>query len=59
MPDGSYPTPDCDALRRAFEAYGRETGTRAALRRYLVRRKAELGCPRVDVPETWRMTHAG
>lgn len=56
LPDGSYPIPDCDALRRAVDSYGRETGDRAALRRLIVKRKAELGCPEVELPETWHLT---
>lgn len=55
MPDGSYPTPDEDALERAFEAYGRETPEkRPALRRYLVRRAHELD--RADlIPASWTL----
>lgn len=56
LPDGSYPIPDCDALRRAIDSYGRETGDRAALRRHIAKRKAELGCPGVELPETWHLT---
>lgn len=55
MPDGSYPTRDAGELRRAFEAYGRETpGKRPALRRYLVRRAVKLGRPDL-IPQTWRV----
>lgn len=56
LPDGSYPIPDCDALRRAVESYGRETGDRARLRRHIAKRKLELGCPAVELPSTWRLT---
>ncbi len=53
----SYPMPDCDAVRRAVEAYGRAPAEhRAELRRAIVRRRAELGCTDVDLPTTWRMT---
>ena len=56
LPDGSYPIPDCDALRRAIQSYGRAPDEhRAALRRLIVKRKAELGCDDVDLPETWRI----
>ena len=55
LPDGSYPTPDCDALRRAFEAYGRESpDKREALRHYLIKRNIELGCHH-PLPESWHM----
>lgn len=54
MPDGSYPTPDESALEDAFRAYGRETGNKPALRRYLVRRAIALG--RTDlIPDTWHV----
>lgn len=56
LPDGSFPITDCDSLRRAIRSYGRAPDDhRAALRRLIVRRKAELGCPEVDLPETWRI----
>lgn len=45
LPDGSYPMPDCDAVRRARESYGRAPeGHRAALRALINRRNRELGC---------------
>ena len=59
LPDGSYPIPDCDALRRAIQSYGRETPEkRAELRRHIAKRKAALGCHEVDLPETWKMKGA-
>lgn len=59
LPDGSYPTPDPDALADAFAAYGRETGDKAKLRRYLVRRAVALGRPDL-IPDTWRVeAHRG
>ena len=54
MPDGSYPTPDCDYLSHAVEAYGRETKDKAALRRYLTRRAIELGCAD-RLPDDWTL----
>ena len=54
MPDGSYPTPDCSYLKHAVQAYGRETGDRAALRRYLTRRAVHLGCPG-HLPDDWKI----
>lgn len=59
LPDGSYPIPDCDALRRAIQSYGRETSERRAeLRRHIAKRKAALGCPEVSLPDTWAMKGA-
>ena len=55
----SYPMPDCDAVQRAVEAYGRAPiEHRAELRRAIVRRKIELGCDQVDIPESWTMRGA-
>lgn len=51
----SYPMPDCDAVRRAVESYGRApAGRRAALRRAIVLRHVELGCTN-PLPESWRL----
>ncbi len=45
LPDGSYPMPDCDAVSRARQSYGRAPeGHRAALRALINRRNKELGC---------------
>lgn len=45
LPDGSYPMPDCDAVGRARQAYGRAPeGHRAALRRKINQRNKELNC---------------
>lgn len=59
MPDGSYPTPDADALERAIEAYGREKPAKLGqLRHYLVRRAVALG--RVDLlPDDWKIRSTG
>lgn len=55
----SYPIRNCEDLHNAIQSYGRAPeDERAHLRRYIVRRKAELGCPEVDIPETWRVTRA-
>ena len=60
MPGGAYPMPDCDAVARAIEAYGREVPERrAALRAMIVRRKVELGCDDVEIPDTWRLDSLG
>ena len=50
LPDGSYPMPDCDAVRRAHEAYGRApAGHRAAVRELANKRNRELGCGLEDL----------
>lgn len=60
LPGGSYPMPDCDAVRRAIEAYGREEpAKRAELRRMIVARKVELGCDDVEIPDSWRLKSLG
>lgn len=50
LPDGSYPMPDCDAVRRAHESYGRAPeGHKAAVRELANRRNRELGCGLPDL----------
>lgn len=45
LPDGSYPMPDCDAVRRAYKAYGRAPEShRGALAALLRKRNDELRC---------------
>ena len=45
LPDGSYPVPDCDAVRRAHLSYGRAPEShRAELRAMVNRRNRELHC---------------
>jgi hypothetical protein len=45
LPDGSYPMPDCDGVRRAIDSYGRAPAShRAALRSLIRKRNDELGC---------------
>lgn len=45
LPDGSYPMPDCDAVRRAIDSYGRAPAShRGSLRALIRRRNDELGC---------------
>lgn len=47
LPDGSYPMPDCDAVRRAHEAYGRAPDShKGALGALLRKRNEELACGR-------------
>lgn len=54
MPDGSYPARDCEELGHAVHAYGRETGDKAALRRFLIRRSVALGCTD-KIPDDWHV----
>lgn len=52
----SYPVKNCVDLHNAIQAYGRAPEhERAALRRFLVREKARLGCPDVQIPEDWHI----
>ena len=52
----SFPIRTCEDLHNAIQAYGRApTEKRGELRRFIVRRKAELGCPDVALPESWRI----
>jgi hypothetical protein len=45
LPDGSYPIPDCDALHRAVEAYGRAPASHRGPLRHLIRKRNEqLNC---------------
>ena len=45
LPDGSYPMPDCDAVRRALQAYGRAPASHKHQLAVLIRkRNEELGC---------------
>lgn len=53
LPDGSFPIPDVDHVRRAVLAYGRAPGEkRAAVRRHIIRRARALGALRL-VPRDW------
>lgn len=55
----SYPMPDCDAVRRAIESYGRAPAEhRAELRRRIAQRNAELGCGHA-LPSTWKVRASG
>jgi hypothetical protein len=52
----SFPIRDCTDLHNAIQSYGRAPEhERATLRRFIVRRKAELGCPEVHLPEDWHI----
>lgn len=54
LPDGSYPTPNREYLKAAIESYGRETGNKAELRRYLIRRARALHCTDL-IPDNWQV----
>jgi hypothetical protein len=54
MPDGSYPTRDCDELKQAIEAYGKETTNKSDVKRYLIHRSVVLGCTE-HIPDEWEM----
>ena len=52
----SFPVRNCEDLENAIHSYGRAPESeRARLRRFIVRRKAELGCPDVKIPEDWHI----
>jgi hypothetical protein len=45
LPDGSYPQPDCDAVRRAIRSFGRAPQShRAQLAALIRKRNDELRC---------------
>lgn len=49
LPDGSYPMPDCDAVMRARQSYGRAPEShRAELARLINERNRELHCGQPD-----------
>lgn len=54
LPDGSYPTRTRDELADAIKAYGRETGNKNVLRRYLIRRSIALNSTDL-IPDDWEI----
>lgn len=54
LPDGSYPTRSRAELQDAIEAYGRETGSKEVLRRYLIRRAVALHSTDL-IPDEWEV----
>jgi hypothetical protein len=56
MPDGSYPIPDKDALRRAIQSFGRAKNP-AAVRAHIIRRARALGATDM-LPEDWQQKGA-
>jgi hypothetical protein len=57
MPDGSYPIPDKDALRRAIQSYGRAKDP-AAVKAHIIKRAKALGATDM-LPEDWGGAPAG
>lgn len=54
LPDGSFPTRDREELKAAIESYGRETGNKNELRRYLIRRAVALNATDL-IPDDWEV----
>ena len=55
----AYPIRDCADLHAAIRAYGRAPeGERARLRRFIARRRRELGCTE-PLPATWHAERGG
>jgi|GEM_PF-5331822 len=52
MPDGSFPIPDKDALRRAIASFGRASNP-AAVRAHIIRRARALGATDM-LPDDWQ-----
>jgi len=58
LPDGSYPIPNKDFLRRAIMAYGRAPAAkRAAVRRHIIKRARALGATDM-IPDSWKQANA-
>jgi hypothetical protein len=57
MPDGSYPIPDKDALRRAIQSYGRAKNP-DAVKQHIIKRAKALGATSM-LPEDWGGAPAG
>lgn len=54
LPDGSFPIDNCSDLRNAIQAIGRAKDP-AKAKRHIRRRKSALGCPEVELPDTWSL----
>ena len=52
LPDGSYPIDNCSDLKNAIQAIGRAKDP-AKTKAHIKKRKNALGCPDVDLPESW------
>lgn len=56
MPDGSYPIPDKDALRRAIQSFGRAPAEKkAAVKAHIIKRAKALGATDA-LPDDWNVT---
>jgi len=51
MPDGSFPVPDVDHLKRAIRSYGRSSDP-TATRAWIKKRADELGQKKL-IPASW------
>jgi len=58
MPGGSYPINDCEDLRNAIQAIGRASDP-DKVKAHIRKRKRELGCEEVELPDTWALTAGG
>lgn len=56
--DGAYPIADCEDLKNAIQAIGRSKDP-AATKRWIRSRKSALGCPDVELPDTWAAEFSG
>lgn len=55
MPDGSYPVGDCEDIKNAVTAYGREDDAkRPELRRLIIRNAIKHGCTD-EIPDDWEV----
>jgi hypothetical protein len=52
MPDGSYPIASCEDLSNAIQSIGRASDPEAT-KAHIKKRKAQLGCDEVELPEDW------
>lgn len=53
MPDGSFPIPDKDALRRAIASFGRGKGDKAAIKAHIKKRAKALDATDM-IPGDWQ-----
>ncbi len=54
LPDGSFPIDNCSDLRNAIQAIGRAKDP-AKAKAHIRKRKNALGCPDVELPDTWAL----
>jgi hypothetical protein len=53
MPDGSWPIPNRDYLRRAIQSYGRGSKANSRVRAWIMKRARALGAEDM-IPEDWK-----